>query len=66
MLVLSRKRDESIVIGDNITIKVVEVKGNRIRLAISAPRDVPVRRGELEPFFGVIEAEAAALEPTAV
>jgi carbon storage regulator len=66
MLVLSRKRDESIVIGDSITIKVVEVKGNRIRLAISAPREVPVRRGELEPFFGVIETDAPTEESTAV
>lgn len=66
MLVLSRKRNESIVIGDSITIKVVEVKGNRVRLAISAPREVPVRRGELEPFFDVVESDASALQRTAV
>jgi len=66
MLVLSRKRDESIVIGDSITIKVVEVKGNRIRLAISAPREVPVRRGELEPFFGVVETDVPAEGTAAV
>jgi len=49
MLVLSRKLDEEIVIGSNITIKVVRVIGNKVRLGISAPRSVKIRRGEMEP-----------------
>ena len=48
MLVLSRKKNESIVIGDNIVVKVVEVHGNRVRLGIEAPADVVVNRGELQ------------------
>lgn len=47
MLVLSRKESESIQIGDAVTVKVVLVAGRRVKLAIDAPRDVPVRRGEL-------------------
>ena len=47
MLVLSRKTNESIVIGNNITVQILKVKGNTIRLGITAPRDVPVRRSEL-------------------
>ncbi len=48
MLVLSRKLNEKITIGENITITVVRVSGNTIRLGIDAPRDVRVVRGELE------------------
>ena len=47
MLVLSRKKDESIVINDDICITVVEVKHNSVRLAIKAPRETPVYRQEL-------------------
>jgi carbon storage regulator CsrA len=47
MLVLSRKLNEEIVIGENIRITVVEVCGNRIRLGITAPKDVRVRRDEV-------------------
>jgi carbon storage regulator len=47
MLVLSRKEDQTIVIDGRITITVVSIRGNQIRLGIDAPRDVPVRRGEL-------------------
>ena len=50
MLVLSRKKNESIVIDGNIRIEVLKVKGNTIRLGISAPQDVKVLRGELAPF----------------
>ena len=50
MLVLSRKKSESIVIDGNIEIEVLQVKGNSIRLGIKAPRDVKVLRGELKPF----------------
>jgi len=47
MLVLSRKRNESIVINDNITILTVEIRGDKVRLGIEAPADVPVHRTEV-------------------
>lgn len=47
MLVLSRKLNESICIGQDIEITVSEIRGNRVRLAISAPREVPVVRREV-------------------
>lgn len=47
-LVLSRKRNESIDIGDNVTVKVIKVCGNVVKLAIIAPREVNVRRSELK------------------
>jgi carbon storage regulator len=47
MLVLSRRADESIVIGDRITVRVVEIRGNQVRLAIEAPKEVRVLRTEL-------------------
>ena len=50
MLVLSRKIDDTIIIGDNIQIKVVQIKGNRIRIGVEAPADVKILRGELAPY----------------
>lgn len=50
MLVLSRKKNESIIIDGQIKIEVLKVKGNTIRLGISAPKEVKVLRGELAPF----------------
>ena len=47
MLVLSRKKDEKIVIGDNITIMVIEIRGDKVRLGIDAPREVTVHRQEV-------------------
>ena len=47
MLVLTRKPGERLVIGDNIVITVVEVKGDNIRIGIDAPREVKVYRGEI-------------------
>jgi carbon storage regulator len=47
MLVLSRKKNEEIVIGNQITITVVQVHGNRVRLGIKAPREIQVLRHEL-------------------
>jgi len=47
MLVLSRKKNESIVIADTITVTVVEIRGDKVRLGIVAPRDVPVHRQEV-------------------
>ena len=47
MLVLSRKKNESIVINDDITIVVVEIRGDKVRLGIEAPKEVPVHRREI-------------------
>lgn len=47
MLVLSRQRDESIIIGDNIVITVVDIRGDKVRLGIEAPKEVPVHRREV-------------------
>ncbi len=47
MLVLSRKKNESIVIDDRIVLTVVEIRGDKVRLGIEAPREVPVHRKEI-------------------
>jgi carbon storage regulator len=47
MLVLSRQRDESIIIGDNIVVTIVDVRGDKVRLGIEAPREVSVHRREI-------------------
>lgn len=61
MLVLSRKKNESIVINNDITITVVEIRGDKVRLGIVAPKDVPVHRQEVyEAIHGKPVAEAAS------
>lgn len=47
MLILTRRVDESLVIGDNVTVTVLGVKGNQVRIGVDAPRDVSVHREEL-------------------
>lgn len=47
MLVLSRKRNESIVLNDNIVITVIEIRGDKVRLGIEAPKEMPVHRQEV-------------------
>jgi carbon storage regulator len=47
MLVLSRHRDESIIIGDDIVITIVDIRGDKVRLGIDAPQDIPVHRQEV-------------------
>jgi len=47
MLVLSRKKDESIVIDDNVIVTIIEVRGDKVRLGIQAPKDVAVHRKEV-------------------
>ena len=54
MLVLSRQRDESIIIGDNVQITVVDIRGDKVRLGIEAPADIPVHRKEV---FDAIQRE---------
>jgi carbon storage regulator len=47
MLVLSRQRDESIMIGDDVEIIIVDVRGDKVRLGITAPKEIPVHRREI-------------------
>lgn len=47
MLVLSRQRDESIMIGDDVEITVVDIRGDKVRLGINAPPHIPVHRREI-------------------
>ena len=63
MLVLSRHRDESIMIGDNIVITVVDVRGDKVRLGIDAPTDIPVHRQEV---YDAIQREKNAKKDAAV
>ena len=63
MLVLSRHRDESIMIGDEIVVTIVDIRGDKVRLGIQAPTDIPVHRREV---FDAIQREnrkAAELTP---
>ncbi|NND99424.1 MAG: carbon storage regulator [Pirellulaceae bacterium] len=50
MLVLTRKLDEQILIGDDIKVTLIRVRGNTVRIGIEAPRDIRIVRGELEPL----------------
>lgn len=57
MLVLSRKKNESIVINNDITIVVVEIRGDKVRLGVEAPKEVPVHRREV--YDAIHRANAA-------
>jgi carbon storage regulator len=58
MLVLSRKKNESIVINNDITVTVVEIRGDKVRLGIVAPKEVPVHRQEVfDAIHGKSNAE---------
>ena len=63
MLVLSRKKNESIVIDNDITIVVVEIRGDKVRLGVEAPKEVPVHRREV--FDAIRRNELAAKEEAA-
>ena len=55
MLVLSRKRNESIVINDNVTVTIVDIRGDKVRVGIEAPKEIPVHRREV---YDAIQREA--------
>ncbi len=62
MLALSRKKNEAIVINNNVEITVLEVKGDQVKLGISAPKEVPVYRKEV--YVQIQEANKAAMNLT--
>ena len=59
MLILSRKREEQIVIDDNIVITVVEIRADKVRLGIEAPREIPVHRKEIHELIQREKAQQA-------
>jgi carbon storage regulator len=63
MLVLSRQRDESIIIGDDIEITVVDIRGDKVRLGVSAPKEISVHRKEVYDAIRRENREAAQVKP---
>lgn len=64
MLVLSRKKNESIVINNDITIVVVEIRGDKVRLGVEAPKEVPVHRREVYDAIKRSGQEGDAAHPS--
>ncbi|MDA7977229.1 MAG: carbon storage regulator CsrA [Pirellulales bacterium] len=63
MLVLSRQRDESIIIGDNIVITIVDIRGDKVRLGIDAPTEIPVHRREVYEAIQRENLRASRIDP---
>ena len=63
MLVLSRQRDETIMIGDEVDITVVDIRGDKVRLGITAPRHIQVHRKEVYEAIKRENQQAAGLKP---
>ena len=63
MLVLSRQRDESIIIGDNIVVTIVDIRGDKVRLGINAPTEIPVHRQEVYEAIQRENVRSAKLDP---
>ena len=63
MLVLSRHRDESIMIGDNVVITIVDIRGDKVRLGIQAPSEIPVHRQEVYEAIQRENQKASQLHP---
>jgi carbon storage regulator len=63
MLVLSRQRDESIMIGDNIVVTIVDIRGDKVRLGINAPTEIPVHRQEVYEAIQRENLRASRLDP---
>ena len=61
MLVLSRQRDESIMVGDNVQITIVDIRGDKVRLGIIAPAEIPVHRKEVYDAIQRENRKAAGL-----
>lgn len=62
MLVLSRKKNEQILVGDDVVITIVEIRGDKVRLGIAAPKNVPVHRREV--YDAIARANAAVVQPS--
>ncbi len=65
MLVLSRQRDESIIIGENVIVTIVDIRGDKVRLGISAPTEVPVHRQEVYECIQRENMRQAGIDPEA-
>ncbi len=63
MLILSRQRDETIMIGDEVEITVVDIRGDKVRLGITAPRHIQVHRKEVYDAIKRENQQAAGLKP---
>lgn len=63
MLVLSRQRDETIMIGDDVEITIVDIRGDKVRLGITAPRHIQVHRKEVYDAIKRENQQASKLEP---
>ena len=63
MLVLSRQRDQTIMIGDDIEITVVDIRGDKVRLGINAPSEIPVHRKEVYEAIKRENRAAAGVNP---
>jgi carbon storage regulator len=63
MLVLSRHRDESIMIGDNVVVTIVDIRGDKVRLGIDAPKEIPVHRQEVYEAIRRENENAAKIQP---
>ena len=61
MLVLSRQRDESVMIGDKVVVTIVDIRGDKVRLGIEAPNEIPVHRQEVDE---AIQKENQGSHPT--
>ncbi len=66
MLVLSRQRDETIMIGDDVEITIVDIRGDKVRLGITAPRNIQVHRKEVYEAIRRENERAATLSPSDV
>ena len=63
MLVLARQRDQTVIIGDDIEVTVVDVRGDKVRLGIDAPSDIPVHRQEVYEAIQRENRKATQLKP---
>ena len=63
MLVLSRHRDESIMIGDDVVVTIVDIRGDKVRLGIQAPNDIPVHRQEVYEAIKRENRKANTIQP---
>ncbi len=62
MLALSRKRDESLVIDNNIEVTILDIRGDQVKIGISAPKEIPIYRKEV--YLQIQEANKQAMETT--